>query len=65
MDPFQIRLDFLSLLRRLTASQQSIAKLVAFASVHAPKARNDIWDCIVSETAKVRERCYFCVCQQR
>ncbi|CEH16458.1 CTD kinase subunit gamma CTK3 [Ceraceosorus bombacis] len=52
MDAFSIRLDFLSLLRRLTASQQSIAKLIAFANVHADKARNDIWDCTVGEAEK-------------
>lgn len=56
MDAFSIRLDFLSLLRRLTASQQSIGKLIAFANVHANKARNDIWECTVGEAEKVRGR---------
>lgn len=52
MDPFQIRLDCVALLRRLTASQQSIAKVVDYAIRHAPLASDDIWDCIVTECSK-------------
>lgn len=52
MDPFQIRLECVALLRRLNASQQSIAKVVDYAIRHAPAAADDIWDCIISECSK-------------
>jgi len=52
MDPFQIRLECSGLLRRLTASQQSIAKVVDYAIRYATSASDDIWDCIVSECYK-------------
>ena len=52
MDPFQIRLECVALLRRLTASQQSIAKVVDYAIRHATSAADDIWDCILSECSK-------------
>lgn len=54
MDAFQIRLDFLSLLKRLNASQQSIQKVLSFADRHVGRAGSDIWDCILAECAKVR-----------
>ena len=53
MDPFQVRLDFLELLKRLNASQQSIQKIVAFALRHATRSADDIWDCIMTECARV------------
>lgn len=52
MDVFQIRLDFLALLKRLNASQQSMQKALAFADRNM-KAAGDVWDCIVSECGKV------------
>ncbi|PWN92467.1 hypothetical protein FA10DRAFT_300950 [Acaromyces ingoldii] len=52
MDPFQIRLECLSLVRRLSASQQSIQKVVDFAMRHASSAADDVWDCLVSECAR-------------
>jgi CTD kinase subunit gamma len=52
MDPFQIRLECVALLRRLTASQQSISKVVDYAIRYATTASDDIWDCIVSECSK-------------
>ncbi|PWN29698.1 hypothetical protein BDZ90DRAFT_216457, partial [Jaminaea rosea] len=51
-DTFQVRLDFVSLLRRLNASQQSIHKVLAFADRHAAKSSGDIWDCLLSECGK-------------
>lgn len=56
MDPFQIRLECLSLVRRLSASQQSIQKVVDFAMRHASSAADDVWDCLVSECARVSRR---------
>lgn len=55
MDVFQIRLDFLALLKRLNASQQSMQKTLAFADRNV-KASGDIWDCILAEAAKVSGR---------
>lgn len=55
MDPFQLRLECLALVRRLTASQQSIAKVVDFAAKQATSAADDIWDCILGECQKVRQ----------
>ncbi|KAK0551091.1 hypothetical protein OC846_000817 [Tilletia horrida] len=52
MDPFQIRMDFSSQLRRLQASQASIQKVLSFMSKHASRASDDLWDCIVIETSK-------------
>ncbi|CAD6907304.1 unnamed protein product [Tilletia laevis] len=52
MDPFQIRMDFSSQLRRLSASQQSIQKVVYTMSKHASRASDDLWDCIVREASK-------------
>ncbi|KAJ3508088.1 hypothetical protein NLJ89_g5946 [Agrocybe chaxingu] len=54
MDPFEVRMQFIELLRRLNASQQSIQKVVGFAVKHFPPCGEDIWDCIVEETAKVQ-----------
>ncbi|WFD29755.1 hypothetical protein MSPP1_000767 [Malassezia sp. CBS 17886] len=52
MDPFQVRMDFLALLKRLNASQQSIHKIVAFALQYAKTCADDIWDCIMAECEK-------------
>ncbi|UZJ54401.1 hypothetical protein CBS101457_003721 [Exobasidium rhododendri] len=52
MDAFQVRLEFLGLLRRLNASQQSIAKVVDYAIRYASTASEDIWDCVLSECLK-------------
>lgn len=59
MDPFQIRLECLQLVRRLTASQQSIMKVVDFAVRYAAVAAEDIWDCLLTECGKVSSlACY-------
>ena len=53
MDPFQVRMDFLELLRRLNASQQSMRKVVSFALHYAFSSADDIWDCVMTECARV------------
>ncbi|KAL0568093.1 hypothetical protein V5O48_013899 [Marasmius crinis-equi] len=52
MDPFEVRMNFLGLLRRLNASQQSIQKVVTFAVKNHPQCGEDLWDCIVEECQK-------------
>ncbi|THU96741.1 hypothetical protein K435DRAFT_858212 [Dendrothele bispora CBS 962.96] len=52
MDPFEVRMQFLTLLKRLNASQQSIQKVVSFAVKFFPPCGEDIWDCIVEECQK-------------
>ncbi|PWN49526.1 hypothetical protein IE53DRAFT_317475 [Violaceomyces palustris] len=52
MDPFQVRMDFLFMLKRLNASQQSIHKNLAFAAKHSLTCSDDLWECIVSECEK-------------
>ncbi|TFK45122.1 CTD kinase subunit gamma CTK3-domain-containing protein [Crucibulum laeve] len=52
MDPFEVRMHFLTLLRRLNASQQSIQKVVGFAVKFFPPCGEDLWDCIVEECQK-------------
>lgn len=52
MDPFQIRMEFLALLKRLNASEDSIRKIVAFALRYATRCADDLWDCVMTECAK-------------
>ncbi|KAF9461850.1 CTD kinase subunit gamma CTK3-domain-containing protein [Collybia nuda] len=52
MDPFEVRIQFLNLLRRLNASQHSIQKVVGFAVKYFPPCGEDLWDCIVEECQK-------------
>ncbi|KIY50054.1 hypothetical protein FISHEDRAFT_40150 [Fistulina hepatica ATCC 64428] len=52
MDPFEVRMQFLSLFRRMNATQQSIQKVVAFAVKYFSSCGEDIWDCIVGECQK-------------
>ncbi|KAJ7644280.1 CTD kinase subunit gamma CTK3-domain-containing protein [Roridomyces roridus] len=52
MDPFEVRIQFLALLKRLNASQQSIQKVVGFAIKYFPPCGEDLWDCIVEECQK-------------
>ncbi|KAK7047936.1 hypothetical protein VNI00_006264 [Paramarasmius palmivorus] len=51
MDPFEVRMNFLTLLRRLNA-WQSVQKVVTFAVKHHPQCGEDLWDCIVEECQK-------------
>lgn len=54
-DPFEARLHFLQLLRRLNASQQSIQAVVSYAVKYGRKCGEDLWECIMEESAKVSE----------
>ncbi|KAK4057572.1 hypothetical protein OIO90_001217 [Microbotryomycetes sp. JL221] len=50
MDPFEVRLQFVSLLTRLNSSLHSISKCTSFAILHSQRCHEDIWDCLVEET---------------
>ncbi|KAI0045528.1 hypothetical protein FA95DRAFT_1596784 [Auriscalpium vulgare] len=52
MDPFEVRMQFLTLLRRLNASQQSIQKVVSYALKFYAQCGEDLWDCVVEECQK-------------
>ncbi|KAI0343453.1 hypothetical protein BDW22DRAFT_1355895 [Trametopsis cervina] len=45
-------MQFLTLLRRLNASQQSIQKVVGYALKYFSKCGEDLWDCVVEESQK-------------
>ncbi|GAA5897315.1 hypothetical protein JCM6882_001856 [Rhodosporidiobolus microsporus] len=51
MDPFEIRMQFVALVSRLTSSVPSISKVASFALKHASRASDDIWDCYLDEIA--------------
>ncbi|WFC98110.1 hypothetical protein MYAM1_000833 [Malassezia yamatoensis] len=52
MDPFEVRMEYLELLKRLNASEQSIRRTVDFALKYAARCPDDIWDCVMTECAK-------------
>jgi hypothetical protein len=52
-DPFETRLHFLQLLRKLNASQLSIQKVVGYAVKYGSRCGEDLWECITEERAKV------------
>lgn len=52
-DPFETRLHFLQLLRKLNASQLSIQKVVGYAVKYGSRCGEDLWECITEECAKV------------
>jgi hypothetical protein len=52
-DPFEARMQFLQLLRKLNASQLSIQKVVGYAIKYGSKCGEDLWECILEECAKV------------
>jgi CTD kinase subunit gamma len=52
-DPFEARMQFLQLLRKLNASQASIQKVVGFAIKYGSKCGEDLWECVTEECAKV------------
>lgn len=54
LDPFEARLQFLGHLRKLSASQQSIQTVVSYALKYGRKCGEDLWDCIMEESGKVR-----------
>ncbi|GAA5859640.1 hypothetical protein JCM8547_006175 [Rhodosporidiobolus lusitaniae] len=51
MDPFEIRMQFVSLISRLTSTVPSISRVASFALKHAARASDDIWDCYLDEIA--------------
>ncbi|KAJ9107324.1 hypothetical protein QFC21_000774 [Naganishia friedmannii] len=51
-DPFEARLHFLQLLRRLNASQQSIQAVVSYAVKYGRKCGEDLWECVMEESVK-------------
>lgn len=52
MDPFEVRMQFLNQLKRLTAAQQSIQKTVGFALKYSSRCGEDLWDCVIEECQK-------------
>jgi len=52
-DPFETRLHFLQLLRKLNASQASIQKVVSYAIKYGSRCGEDLWECITEECSKV------------
>ncbi|KAL7422286.1 hypothetical protein Q5752_002932 [Cryptotrichosporon argae] len=51
-DAFEARLAFLKLLRTLNASQQSIQKVVAYATKYGARCGEDLWECVVEQCGK-------------
>jgi CTD kinase subunit gamma len=54
-DPFECRLSFLNLLRKVNASQHSIYKVAIYAMRHR-KVSEDLYSCLIEELEKVRFR---------
>ncbi|KAG8898284.1 hypothetical protein FRB99_007544, partial [Tulasnella sp. 403] len=52
MDPFEVRMQFLSSLRKLNATQAAIQRAVTFAIKHFAKCGEDLWDCVLEECQK-------------
>ncbi|TFK26295.1 hypothetical protein FA15DRAFT_667592 [Coprinopsis marcescibilis] len=52
MDPFEVRLQFLGLLERLSASQQSIQRTVSYAVKYFSACGEDFWECILEDVQK-------------
>lgn len=48
----EIRLQFLNILRKLSSSQSSIARVVGFAIKHANKCADDLWEVLGEECGK-------------
>ncbi|WVQ67416.1 uncharacterized protein L199_005612 [Kwoniella botswanensis] len=51
-DPFEARMQFLQLLRKLNASQPSIQKVVGYAIKYGSRCSEDLWECIVEQCGK-------------
>ncbi|SNX81775.1 uncharacterized protein MEPE_00480 [Melanopsichium pennsylvanicum] len=49
MDPFQARLQFIQLLKRLNASLPTIQAALNHLVTHAPALHADLWSCIIDE----------------
>lgn len=59
-DPFETRLHFLQLVRKLNASQASIQKVVSFAIKYGSRCGEDLWECVVEESSKVSRQLLPC-----
>ena len=53
MDPFECRLNFIALLEKLNASQQSIHKVAHYAVRHCNLAE-DLYSCLLEQLDKVK-----------
>ncbi|WVQ99733.1 hypothetical protein IAU59_006875 [Kwoniella sp. CBS 9459] len=51
-DPFEARLQFLQLLKKLNASQLSIQKVVSFAIKYGSRCGEDMWECVMEQCGK-------------
>ncbi|KIR59392.1 CTD kinase subunit gamma [Cryptococcus bacillisporus CA1873] len=51
-DPFETRIQFISLLRKLNASQQSIQKVTSFAINYGSRCGEDLWECVIEQCNK-------------
>ncbi|WWC88998.1 uncharacterized protein L201_003915 [Kwoniella dendrophila CBS 6074] len=51
-DPFEARMQFLQLIRKLNASQQSIQKVVGYAIKYGSRCGEDLWECIIEQCGK-------------
>jgi hypothetical protein len=58
VDPFEARLEFLSLLAKLNASQHSIQKVGSFA-MRNRNLYEDLYSCIIEELEQVRLYLFF------
>lgn len=52
-DPFECRLTFLALLKKVSASQQSIHKVAIYAMRHKNLCE-DLYNCLIEELEQVR-----------
>lgn len=52
-DPFECRLQFISLLSKVSASQQSIHKVAIYAMRHK-KLSEDLYSCLIEELERVK-----------
>ncbi|KAI9601825.1 hypothetical protein KEM48_001111 [Puccinia striiformis f. sp. tritici PST-130] len=53
MDGFEVRLQLVSILKKLSSSQNSIQSTIRFLLKHKDKYGEDLWDCLVEEAEKV------------
>lgn len=49
MDPFQVRLRFVSALHRVNASLPTIQKALSFIVEYGPTMHSELWECIIDE----------------
>lgn len=49
MDPFQVRLRFVSTLHRVNASLPTIQKALSYIVEHGPSMHSELWECIIDQ----------------